>query len=121
MDKNALFLLINQHFAILPDHLFEKNPEFAVFRHLRNKKWFALYMEVPASKFGQQVEEIWPILNLKLNPELIELLRTQPGYYPAYHMNKRYWLSIHLTKITVADLLPLIEESYYLTKEKKKK
>lgn len=121
MDKTALFTWLDQRFSTKPEYLFKKHPEYAVFRHLKNKKWYALYMEVYPSVFNIDKQETWPILNVKLNPELIEILRLQPGYYPAYHMNKNYWLSIHLTAITLEELIPLIEESYYLTMEKRKK
>lgn len=36
------------------------------------------------------------ILNLKSDPDLIEDIVRTPGVLPAYHMNKRHWLTVLL-------------------------
>lgn len=37
------------------------------------------------------------------------------GIYPAYHMNKEHWLSLHLSEIDEALLFELLDESFALT------
>ena len=59
------------------------------------------------------------VLNIKLEPnEIIELLNKK-GFYKAYHMNKKYWISIILDN-TIEDntILELISESYSYTIKK---
>ncbi|OBX01729.1 MULTISPECIES: MmcQ/YjbR family DNA-binding protein [Gallibacterium] len=112
----TLFLYLNEHYSAVAEHLFDKYPEFAVFRHFTNKKWFALFMPLVGDKLGLSTKEMVNILNLKLSPELIDGLRQSEGFYPAYHMNKQHWLSVDLAKIEMSELIPLIEQSYRLTK-----
>ena len=57
-------------------------------------------------------EEI-EIINLKINPDMINLLLNYKGYYKAYHMNKKNWISVILDDtITDKDIFRLIDYSY---------
>lgn len=67
-------------------------------------KWFALFTEHDGKA----------IVNLKADPTDVRLLReTYEGITPAYHMNKKHWISVYLNS-DVSDelLLQLIVESY---------
>ena len=56
------------------------------------------------------------VLNVKCDPTIIGMLRMQPGFYPAYHMNKEKWVSILLCGPVADDeMKELIEFSYQLT------
>lgn len=61
------------------------------------------------------------IMNVKANPVLIEDLLHEEAFLPAYHMNKKYWVSIRLELITPQALQKLIDESWNLVKPKIKK
>ncbi|OSH14191.1 hypothetical protein EFDM72_0785 [Enterococcus faecalis] len=50
-------------------------------------------------------------MTVKLAPELIALLKNQPGYFPAYHMNKEHWLSLS-EEIPLSQIFSFIDESY---------
>lgn len=65
-----------------------RNPNFAVFWHSNNQKWFALIMDIPRSRLGLPGDELLDVVNLKCDPLLIGSLRSEPGFFPAYHMNK---------------------------------
>jgi len=54
---------------------------------------------------------------LKSDPFLIGSLRREQGIYPAYHMNKEHWVSVHLEQIAEDELFGLIDISYGLTKK----
>ena len=55
-------------------------------------------------------------LNLKLD-QVSQLLEEAP-FYPAYHMNKKYWISIPLDGRVEDDLLfELVAKSWALTKK----
>ena len=55
------------------------------------------------------------IMNLKLAPENVERLQKVPGCYPAYHMNKKHWITVLLDgTLPDDDVLALITESHTL-------
>ena len=86
---------------------------WTVMRHKENKKMFACIYE----KEGY----LW--INVKCDPESRDFFRSAfRSVVPAYHMNKEHWNSIILDG-TVPDqeIERMIEESYELTKGKKKK
>lgn len=92
-----------------------ENPAIAttylVFRHPRNAKWFALIMPLDAQLLGATENKQLTILTVKFAPELIALLKNQPGYFPAYHMNKEHWLSLS-EEIPLSQVFSFIDESY---------
>lgn len=122
MEKAALRSWIKAQFEIEGEQVFHKHPEFLVFRHTRNQKWFALYMKIPPEKIGLAEDAIaFPkdslleIVNVKVNPEEREILTSQAGIYPGYHMNKKYWISLDIHKVQEPLLKDLIQESYLRT------
>ena len=84
---------IQDAYSTEPEHPWADKPEFSVFRHANNKKWFALFMTVKASLLGLPGAEEVPVLNLKADPRLIGPQREKPGFFPAYHMNKEHWIT----------------------------
>lgn len=77
-------------------------------KHGKNKKWFALIMNVNDKLY----------LNVKTDSNYSDILRNTYNYIiPAYHMNKEHWNTIIVDE--KADWLlvkELIEQSYQLTK-----
>lgn len=70
-------------------------------------------------------EERVEVLNVKLPPERIRELLERPGYFPAYHMSKKSWLTVILDG-TLPDetVRALLKESFELVergKARKKK
>lgn len=100
-----------------PEHLWEKYPDHEVLRHSRNKKWYAIIMDIPRNKIGLEGEELIDILDVKCDPDMIALLSPQKGFCEAYHMNKRHWITVLLNG-TVPDqeIFHLLDISYELTK-----
>lgn len=84
-----------------------------VMKHSSTKKWFALIMEVKGKTY----------LNVKTNPDYSDILRNAYDYIiPAYYMNKELWNTIIISRNVDEDLVKeLIEQSYELTKAKKKR
>ena len=62
--------------------------------------------------------KIW--LNVKVRPDWSDVLISNfESVLPAYHMNKRHWVSVILDgKMEDAEIVRLIEESYDLTEKK---
>lgn len=99
------------------EYLWEKSPDTAVLRHEDNQKWYAVLMRIPWDKLEKGREGLVEAVNIK-HDQVADFL-SQKGIYPAFHMNKRYWLSLALDD-TLSDemVLKLIERSWNLTVKK---
>ncbi len=115
--RESIIKYAHTEYKATADYPWKKYPDYAVLRHQRSRKWFALFMNVPKEKLGLAGEGRIDIVNVKCRPELIGSYRAQTGFLPAYHMNKEHWLSVLLDNtIAEADILSLIDDSYQLTK-----
>ena len=104
------------------DMPFEDDFDTTVFRHGEGGKWFGLVMNVEKSRVGLPGEGKVDVLNLKCDPEEGFIVREMyEGIIPAYHMNKRHWISVLLIGSVPMDFTEhLIEKSYDLTDKKRK-
>ncbi len=128
MDRKAVEQFIYQNFSgFTEEYPWEKTPNYAVFRHQDNHKWFALLYEINYSTIIRQNPQLTAYnfsakqsprgkvsaINLKSDPDLIEDLTYAQGILPAYHMNKRHWLTILLDgSCPDAEIAQLIALSY---------
>lgn len=111
---------ISETYSTDIEYLWKKYPAFCVFRHQSNNKWFALIAEITRDKLGMKDNELISILNLKLDPMMIDVLRTMAGFYPAYHMNKTSWIKVVLDgTVDEEKIKDLIDISFDLTDIKK--
>ena len=87
---------------------FSDDFESVTMKHCKNKKWFALIMNVNNKLY----------LNVKTDPNYSDILRNTYDYIiPAYHMNKEHWNTIIINeKVDETLVKELIEQSYQLTK-----
>lgn len=81
----------------------------AVFR-CPNQKWFALVMEISYKNLGLASDEKVFTVNLKANPERVADLVDKKTIFPAYHMNKKHWITVLLSSATDFDLLRSLTE-----------
>ena len=90
-----------------------------VFKNPSNGKWYAIVMALNVQKVDKKLTGEVEVMNIKLDPEKIKELHKEKGFYPAYHMNKKNWISILLND-TVPDkvLLTLLDESHNFTIKK---
>ena len=99
------------------EYLWEKSPDTAVLRHEDNQKWYAILMRISWEKLDKGKEGEVEVVNLK-NDQVAEML-TLKGIYPAFHMNKSYWISVPLDdKLSDQQILDLIKTSWGLTRKK---
>jgi predicted DNA-binding protein (MmcQ/YjbR family) len=85
---------------------------------LKNEKgkWYGLVMKIKGQSLKIK-EPYIDIMNIKCNPDTITKLIDNVNYYPAYHMNKKYWLTIILNNDTnKKELYDLLDKSYNLVK-----
>ena len=97
---------IKEEFGEEPDHPFE-DFEGIVFRNKQSRKWYALVASVQKGKLDKTEDKtLTEVMNLKVPAEYMEELLEMKGIYPAYHMNKKSWITVEMND-SVAD--PVIE------------
>ena len=108
-------------YGTVPDYPFDGDFETAVLRHSDNRKWYALVMEIPRSKLGQDSGEVIGVVNLKLPIEMFGSFGESDGVYPAYHMNKLHWISVLLPDAPDDVVHFLLNASFEATRDKRKR
>ncbi|MDY4165989.1 MULTISPECIES: MmcQ/YjbR family DNA-binding protein [Eubacteriales] len=119
MNRVELGRFILENYNAERDFPWLKYPNYEVFRHNNNQKWFALIMDVPKNKIGLQGTGLIDVVNFKCDTLLIGSLRCEPGFFPAYHMNKESWITVALDGSVSDDKIKmLLSESYDATAPK---
>ena len=113
MQKETLFDHIAEYYGVSLDYPWAAYSEYAVFRHQKNRKWFALFMPVSAEKLGRS-GGVLPIVNVKVRVENVGALRQMQGVLPA-HMNKENWVSVVLDEVDDKTVFELLADSFALT------
>lgn len=105
-----------------PEFLWKKSKETCIYRNPENKKWYGLITSIDINILDKNKKGKVEIMNLKLDPIKIEQLLTVEGFYKAYHMNKKYWITLLLNNTHEDTLiLELIKESHSYTEKKRGK
>lgn len=111
-QANRISQMIFEKFGDHPVFEWEQYPDFGVFKHSESKKWYALIMNLERSKIGAGIGT-FDIINVKLDSSRIPDLLVKDGFYPAYHMNKKNWISISLDdSLSDIEIMSYIHESY---------
>ena len=99
------------------EYLWRSTPDAGVFRHGDNRKWYGIIMDVRWSVFGIHKEGFVDVLNVKLDDSMIfDLLLEGSGFFPAYHMNKKHWISILLDgSVSMKEIKKYLDLSYEIT------
>ena len=116
-QTKRIMALVQEKYGNQLEYLWEKSPDTAVLRHEDNQKWYAILMRIPWDRLDKGRDGLVEAVNLK-HDQVADLL-SQNGIYPAFHMNKRYWISLPLDD-TLSDerVLELFERSWFLTSKK---
>lgn len=113
---------IGKKYGVQPEHPWKTYPDYMVFRHEDNKKWFALIMNVSRAKLRLAGSgQVW-IVNLKLGDLLLrDMLIQQEGILPGYHIRAGDWVSVLLDgSVEENTVFGLTEKSYQATASRKK-
>lgn len=118
--KDKIFSYVYKKYKTKPDYPFEKDNTSATLKN-NNNKWYGIIMEIPYKRLKIDKPGEVLIINLKNKEEKVKELIDNKTYFEAYHMNKKYWYTITLTKnINLEKIYKLIDESYNLVNNKKK-
>ena len=111
--RKEIIKYIHEKYQIKEEHPWNEYPTFYTFK--TNNKWFGLIMRIPYKSLGiDSIEEV-DVINIKIEPEKIDKLVDNKQYFKAYHMNKKYWITIVLNYNTdINKLKELVDNSYEL-------
>lgn len=116
MNRSQLKQYITEQYNSDEDYPWVKFPDYCVFRHKNNQKWFALIMDIPRSKIGLAGDEKISVINVKCDPIMLGSLLREEGFFPAYHMSKASWITIALDgSVDDEKIKFLVDTSYTLT------
>ena len=114
---------IKKKYKADPEYLWKRYPDYAVFRHSDNRKWFGIIMNISYEKIDSEKSGMVDILNVKLEDILMrDYLVSLDGYYPGYHISRGNWISIALDgTVPFEAVCELIDIGFSATASKKKK
>lgn len=115
-QSNRLTDLIKEKYGDSPEFLWEKFSGTGIFRNPQTRKWYAAILNIDKSKIDKKSKGEVEVLNIKLDKEEVQNLLKQKGFYPAYHMNKKSWITIILDE-TFDDktIMHLIKKSHIVS------
>ena len=121
--REDVFAYVRKKYKDKPEYLWARFPDYAVFRHSDNQKWFGIVMDISYDKIDRGRSGTVDILNVKIGDILMrELLLQQEGYYIGYHISRGNWLSVVLDgTVPIDEIKNLIDLSFAVTASAKKK
>lgn len=117
---------IRKNYAMKEARPWRDLPEYITFSDPETGKWFALFMTIGKDKLGLPVglpgTENIDILDVKAAPDFILLMAGRDGILPAYHMNRRNWITVLLDgSVKTEQVLDLIDASYRIVTDSPRK
>ena len=121
--REQVYAYMKKKYKSEPEYLWRRYPDYAVFRHEDNRKWFGIIMDIPRSRLGLLGNEWVDILNVKLDDTMyVDILVRQPGYFRGYHIARGNWISILLDgTVPFEEICSMIDAGYFATASKVKK
>lgn len=120
MKRQEIFDYAKKVYGTVPEYLWEADPFSAVLRH-PNGKWYAIVMNIKKSTLGLMDDTMVDIINVKCEPDMTGVLTQTYGFFPGYHMNKKYWVTILLDgTVSETKVLDFLDMSYDLIDRKKR-
>ena len=118
--RDRLIAYVKEEYGADPEYLWAKFPDYFIFRHASNRKWFGLVMNVRRKNLGLDGDGEVDVLNVKLSDKfLAEMLIRQPGFVKGYHSGGGNWISILLEgTVDFEEICRWLEESHITTAPK---
>lgn len=111
-NREKLLAYAHARYGTSAEYLWEKHPSYGVLRNAKGK-WYAMFMRIPKRRLLIDEEGECEVVNLKAAAqELVDHQRI----FPAYHMNKKHWISVRLdARWESGELEMLLEKSRQLS------
>ena len=98
--KDDYIAWIKSKFGAEPDYPWPDDAPYSFVFRCPNEKWFALVMRIKYRQLGLTGDEnVW-VVNMKADQDAIPNLIDHKSIFPAWHMNKKHWITIQLTAVT---------------------
>ena len=119
LTKN-LIVYVREKYGDELEFLWAKYPNYSVLRRKDTQKWYAALMKIPKRWLKLDSDNEVEIINLRGDSAELQNLIDGKKYFPAYHMNKKSWVTIRLDdSILFDEICKRLDESYILATKKK--
>ena len=120
-DAKALLLeYAEKKYGTVPEAPWSALKEYHTLNTEKRHKWYGLFMLIPYRYLGVEKEGKIHVLNLKVEPQDIPDLIDYRHFFPSYHMNKKYWISILLDRdVDIEKVERLLDDSYRIVEKGK--
>ncbi|MFD1484904.1 MmcQ/YjbR family DNA-binding protein [Lacticaseibacillus baoqingensis] len=116
-QMDAMIDAIGKKYDEHPEFLWANFPNNAIIRRSDNRKWYALLVKVSADKLGLDGTDAVDVLVARADPAVVTARLAAKTALPAYHMNKKHWLSYQLDHGTPLEtLMGYVKDSRELAK-----
>ena len=118
-DVKALLLeYVKEKYGTIPEAPWGYLNEYHTLNTSRRHKWYGLFMLIPYRYLGVEKEGKIHVLNVKIRTEDIPSIVDHVHYFPSYHMNKKYWISILLDRTADTEQIKkLLDDSYAIVEK----
>ena len=112
--REEVFTYVQRRYGSEIEYLWRRYPNYAVFRHKDNQKWYGLVMDIPRNKVGLCGTETVDVLNIKTDSrQLADILRQRKGCFASFHTAGPKWVSVILDGSVAPDeIYGLIDMGY---------
>lgn len=101
------------------EYLWEKFPDNGVLRRADNRKWYVAILTTNGNKVGLSTDNIVEIVDLRAEEGEVPQLIHRRGFAPAWHMNKKSWITVLLDgSVEFSTLTELLDKSRVLALKK---
>ena len=115
--KDRILSYVHKKYKTKEEYPWDDMPEYYTLKV--NGKWYLLYMNIKYESIDKNKKGMVDVINIKLDPIMIEKLIDNKAYFPAYHMNKKYWITILLdNNIDYEVVCTLIDQSFDIVSKK---
>ena len=115
-QANRITKLVIKEYGNIPEFPWDEDSVDGIFRNPYNQKWYGLIMNIDYTKIDDLKNGRIDVLNVKIDDLKIPDLIKKEGIYPAYHMNKKYWVTIALDDTLSDDeVMAYLHESHKFT------
>ena len=117
-QKERVLEHLRDAYSAEPEHLWAQYPDYGVYRHPASRKWYALIMDVPKKKLKLEGDGVAEILDIRFDPDRLAQKIDLKHFFPAYHMNKKHWITILLDGgVSPEEIFGYIDDSYQMAKK----
>ena len=115
-QAKELIKYIKEKYGDELEFLWEKYDDNAIWRNKNNNKWYATLFTITGDKLGLDKEKNIEVSNVMFQKDKVNEIINSKTIFPAYHMNKKSWISIKLDdEVDMETVYELIDNSYNLS------